>query len=103
MPITLSWQHSLASILWLLPPAAVFLMVARSSPRQRGRLVWLVLAFCAISIVLGVAQLLGGENSPLRFYQITNRNQPVGFFSNANHFAIMLVAALPLTGYVAGR
>ena len=103
LPITLSWQHSLASILWLLPPAAVFLMVARSSPRQRGRLVWLVLAFCAISIVLGVAQLLGGENSPLRFYQITNRNQPVGFFSNANHFAIMLVAALPLTGYVAGR
>lgn len=103
LPLTLSWQQSIASILWVLPPAAVFLLVSRVSARERGRLVWLILAFCAVSIVLGVAQLLGGENSPLRFYQITNRNQPVGFFSNANHFAIMLVCALPLAGYVAGR
>ena len=103
LPLTLSWQQSLTSIMWLLPPAAVFLLVSRASPRERGRLLWLILAICAVSIVLGVAQLLGGENSALRFYQVTNRTQPVGFFSNANHFAIMLVCALPLAGYVAGR
>ena len=103
LPLTLSWQQSLTSILWLLPPTALFLLVSRASPRERGRLLWLILIFCAVSIVLGVAQLLGGENSSLRFYQVTNRTQAVGFFSNANHFAIMLVCALPLAGYVAGR
>jgi O-antigen ligase len=103
LPFTLSWQHSLASILWLLPPAGAFLLVVQSTPSERTRLVWILLAFAGASIVLGVAQLFGGENSPLRFYQITNPNQPVGFFSNANHFAMLLVCSLPLTGYLAGR
>lgn len=103
LPFTLSWQHSLASLLWLLPPAAVFLLVLRASPAERNRLVWVVLGAAAVSIVLGVAQLLGGENSSLRFYAITNRTQPVGFFSNANHFAMLLVCGLPFAGYLAGR
>lgn len=103
LPFTLSWSQTVASILWLLPPLAMFLLVERATPRQRMRLAWVLIAFAAPSIVLGAAQLLGGENSALRPYSITNRQSPVGFFANTNHLATLLLCALPLAGCLAAR
>lgn len=100
--VTLSWQLSIASMLWLLPPTALFLLAVHASPPQRVQLMWVLLILMAVSIILGVAQLLGGTGSSLRFYQITNKTQPVGFFANTNHFATLLVCGLPLAGYLAG-
>jgi O-antigen ligase len=103
LPASLGWSQSVASILWILPPLAMFLLVERASPRQRMRLAWVLIAVAAASIVAGAAQLLGGEGSSLRPYQITNRHSPVGFFANTNHFATLLLCALPLAGCLAAR
>ena len=103
LPLTLSWNNSLASILWLLPPAAMFVLTVQASPAQRTRMIWVALGLMGVSIVLGVAQLLGGSDSALYFYRITNSLSPVGFFANTNHLAILLVCGLPLVGCLAGR
>lgn len=103
VPLSLGAHQSIASLLWLLPPAAVFLLVVQSPSRHRKRLPWVLIGLAAVSILLGAAQLLGGTGSPLRFYSITNNSLPVGFFSNANHLGTLLLAMLPLTGYLAAR
>lgn len=103
MPASLAPQNSLTSLAWLLPPTAMFLLVAHMSAGQRSRLPWVILLGAAFSVGLGAAQLLSGPRSPLRFYEITNPNLPVGFFSNGNHLATLLLCALPLAGYLAAR
>lgn len=96
-----SW--TLTSLLHLLPAAAIFLLVLRLPNDERRRLPTVLLAVAGVSVVLGAFQLLGGPDSPLRLYEVTNRTSPVGFFANANHEATLLLCALPLTAVIAGR
>lgn len=103
LPLSLAPEGTLASLLCLLPPSAVFLLVLRSSHEERKRLPLAVLGVAVVSIFLGAAQLLGGGDSPLRFYQITSPNTPVGFFSNTNHYATLILCALPFIGYLTAR
>ncbi|MDP8993385.1 MAG: O-antigen ligase family protein [Pseudomonadota bacterium] len=103
LPWSLSWSHTISSLLWLLPPAAMFVAVVQLPLAGRRFLAWVVVAIALCSIALGAAQLLGGPLSELRFYNITNRGAPVGFFANANHLATLLLCALPMVGYIAGR
>jgi O-antigen ligase len=103
LPLSLTPQRSMASILWLLPPVAMFLLTLQSSHEQRKRLPWVLIGMAVISIGLGAAQLLGGPASPLRPYEITNPDLPVGFFANGNHFGTMLLCSLPFAGYLAAR
>jgi O-antigen ligase len=91
------------SLLHLLPAAAMFLLVLRLPNDERRLLPTVVLAVAGASVVLGAFQLIGGPGSPLRFYTVTNLTSPVGFFSNANHEATLLLCALPLTAVLAGR
>jgi len=94
---------TLNSLLHLLPMAAMFLLVLRLPNEDRRLLPTVVLAIAGVSIVLGAFQLMGGPGSPARFYVITNRTSPVGFFANANHEATLLLCALPLVAVLAGR
>ena len=103
LPLSLAFHNSIASLLWLLPPAAMFMLVMLISPQRRRWLLRTLLAMAGLSIVLGAAQLLGGSGSGLRPYTITNDTLAVGFFANANHLATLLVCAIPVTGYLAGR
>ncbi|MGZ8296511.1 MAG: O-antigen ligase family protein [Allosphingosinicella sp.] len=96
-----SW--TLSSLLHLLPAAAMFLLVLRLPNDERRLLPTVLMAIAGASVVLGAFQLLGGPESPLRLYDVTNRTSPVGFFSNANHEATLLLCALPLIAVVAGR
>ena len=96
-----SW--TLNSLLHLLPAAAMFLLVLRLPNEDRRLLPTVLLAIAGVSVVLGAFQLMGGPESPLRFYDVTNRTSPVGFFANANHEATLLLCALPLTAVIAGR
>jgi O-antigen ligase len=43
---------------------------------------------------LGLLQLIGGDQSPLRFYEITSLNRGVGFFANQNHQAAFLYGTI---------
>jgi O-antigen ligase len=94
---------TLNSLLHLLPAAAVFLLVLRLPNDERRRLPTALLAVAGASVVLGAFQLMGGPDSPLRFYAVTNKTSPVGFFANANHEATLLLCALPLAAVIAGR
>lgn len=100
---SLAPPSTLISLLHLLPAAAMFLLVLRLSNEERRLLPTVLMAIAGLSVVLGAFQLMGGPSSPLRFYDITNRTLPVGFFSNANHEVTLLLCALPLTAVVAGR
>ena len=103
LPMTLAMRGTIASLLSLIPPAAMFLLVLRLPLDQRRLLPWALLAVGGISIVLGAFQLMGGPDSALRFYTITSPHAAVGFFANQNHLATLLLCALPFTGVLAAR
>ena len=95
-PITMS-PYATERMAWnVLPPAALFTCAITLDERDRLRLVTVLFALAAISVVLGLAQVAGGRDSPLRFYEITNPTEAVGFFANRNHYAALLYMVLPL-------
>ncbi len=95
MPASLDPRRTLASLLALLPPAAMFLVATRLTRDERTVVAKVLLGLAIVTIVLGAFQLLGGSGSRLRFYAITNAESSVGFFANANHVATLLLASLP--------
>jgi O-antigen ligase len=95
LPISLEPLTTLRSVLSLLPAVAVFLGVF--CLREEVELRWVLLLIFSVAIVgagLGLLQLIGGEGSPLRFYQITSLNRGVGLFANQNHQAAFLYATI---------
>ena len=95
-PLSLDPEATWYSFAALLPAAAIFLAVLPLEWKVRRVLVGLVLAISVASVVLGVLQVIGGPDSPLRFFSLTNVDRPVGFFANANHQAALLYSAAPL-------
>ena len=95
LPISLEPLTTLRSALSLLPAVAVFLGVF--CLREEAELRWVPLLILSVAIVgagLGLLQLIGGEASPLRFYNITSLNRGVGFFANQNHQAAFLYGTI---------
>ena len=103
LPESLAGRWTVFSLLSLLTPCAVFLLVAKAGATERQVVPWIVLIAAVISLLLGVLQLVSGDQSPLRLYEITNNTRPVGFFANTNHLATLILMAIPLTGYLAAR
>lgn len=87
-----TWRHALA----LLPPAAVFLGACALREGEQRNLTVVVIVGAVLSLLVGLAQIAGGADSAFYFYDTTNRGSAVGLFSNRNHQAALLVAALPL-------
>ena len=104
LPISLAPDNTLASALWLLPAVAVMLAMLRLGARESW-IVWAIVGTTALSVLIGTLQIAGGPESPWYFYEITNYGVTVGFFSNANHMATLLVSLLPFLGalYMIGR
>ena len=44
---------------------------------------------------MGLLQIAQGQQSDLRFFEITNPEDAVGFFANRNHFAALLYCLIP--------
>ncbi|TMJ16064.1 MAG: O-antigen ligase domain-containing protein, partial [Alphaproteobacteria bacterium] len=103
MPLSLAPVRTVDSLLWLIPPSAVFFLLLRLPSSERRRVAMAALGVALLSIALGAFQVLGGDQSPLRFYDITNPTSPVGFFSNKNHLATLLLCSLPVAAALAGR
>lgn len=87
----------------LIPPVSIFLGVTLTGAAARWRLWSIILGIAFLSCFLSLAQAVGGTESPLRFYEITNRIQGVGFFANANHEAALLYSSVPLAAYLFSR
>ena len=102
-PYSLTPDATWRCLLALLPPAAMFLGAIQLPERQRRvmAVLWLVLGL--LSVGIGVLQVLGGADSPLYFYAVTNTGSPVGLFANRNHQAAFLYSLLPLAGAFAAQ
>jgi hypothetical protein len=94
-PLSLTPEVTSRYGLALLPPIAVFLGASQLNARQRLWLSLLIPLAAAVSLGVGIAQMLGDPEGPLYFYANTNRDSAVGLFSNRNHQAALLVACLP--------
>ena len=88
------------SALAVLPGAALCLAAIGLDRDQRQRLVFIVIGAAFVSMPLGMMQVLGGRESPLYFFDVTNIGSAVGAFANRNHFAAFFFCALPLVAAV---
>jgi O-antigen ligase len=96
MPLSVSPSATLAGALKFLPPAAILVsLLTQVSSRAMLISVRGVLIFALASILLGVLQL-GQAYPQLYFYAITNNHAAVGFFSNSNHLATLMLVSLAL-------
>jgi O-antigen ligase len=83
--------------LWsVLPACALYLATLTLSARRQRALVTVIVALALAGLLLGLAQLAAGPDSPLYFYANTNRGASVGLFANRNHQAALLLMSLPL-------
>src|SRR5262245_15551691 len=92
MPISVLPRATWLSALSLLPPLAVFLGTLLLGYRERRLLCALLLGFGILSAFVGLSQVAQGPQSVLRFFEVTNQTEAVGFFANRNHFAALLYA-----------
>ena len=95
MPISVSPEATWLSALSLIPPIAIFLATLLLSYRERRLLTLVIIAVGILSVFLGLLQVAQGETSALRFFEITNPAEAVGFFANRNHFAALLYCLIP--------
>ena len=95
LPISLVPNATWRSAFSLMPAVAVFLAMLCLPSSARRNFVAMMLAMVFVSVLLDLLQMLGGQDSALRFYAITNPTRAVGFFANGNHNAAFLYCAIP--------
>lgn len=91
MPISMQSESTWLAALALIPPFAVFFSTLALGWRERRLMSVVVIALAVLSAFLGLAQLVQGEESALRFFGPDAG--PVGFFINPNHLAALLYSA----------
>lgn len=96
LPASLAAADTWRGLLSLLPAAAIFLATLSFGSATRRRLIALVMIVAFVSVAVDLLQMMGGPQSGLRFFTITNVDRAVGFFANANHHAALLYCAIPL-------
>lgn len=94
--LSISPQATWAAAASLIVPAAIFSAAGQLEFKDRLILTWLMLFLGGAALVLGFLQVAQGPASGLRFYEVTNPSEAVGFFANRNHFAAHLYVALVL-------
>lgn len=94
-PASLSPAATWNALVSLVVPGAALLLYAAMDGDDRQVLFPAIAIMAAVSAVFGLLQLVAGPESALYLYRITNGGLPVGLFSNRNHHAIFLAAALP--------
>ena len=95
-PLSLSPGETWRSGLALLPALTLFLATLTLSRAERQVLLAVAVVLGVLSVPLGILQVLGGAESPLYFFQYTNHGSAVGFFANANHYAVFCCMLIPL-------
>nr|WP_283938408.1 O-antigen ligase family protein [Sphingomonas alba] len=99
MPLSLSPYDTIAAALTLLPPLSLLIAMLRLRAWRAETMFMALLAGAATSILLGLLQVRSGTE--WYFYEVTNLGVAVGAFANANHFATLLLVAIPIFSAVA--
>ncbi|QSB45037.1 O-antigen ligase family protein [Tsuneonella flava] len=95
-PITMTPINAWGSIISLLVPLGVFLWGIQTDRQDLYRLLPVLMAFGAVSGLIGIVQIIGPPEGPFYFYRITNNGSAVGLFANRNHAAVLLACMFPL-------
>lgn len=94
---------TLSTILALIPPLAIVVLAISGGSDSLRPIAWTLVACATVSFVLGFAQIVGSDQSPLYFYHVTNRGESVGFFANSNHLSTLGIMSLPFLAALATR
>lgn len=97
--ISLTPARTLDALLMLLCAFAAYVIGSQLDVAGRTTLLTIILGAMMVSALLAIAQYASGDQSPLYFYAITNRDAGVGFFSNANHLANLMSGGIVLVGW----
>lgn len=97
LTVSLDPWGTLQSLVWWIPALALFVVFRSKGAAMSRHAIALIAVFAYASVVLALAQYLGGSGY---FYAITNRGNGVGLFANSNHFGSFMLMALAL---VAGQ
>lgn len=100
-PHTLAPAETVANLLFLLLPAAVFAGALRLSDGQALTAAMGVVVVALASLLLGVFQIAVSDTSPLYPYGPGNLGGASGVFANRNHQASLLLCAIPLVCAIA--
>lgn len=97
LPLSIAPYDTLATLLTLIPPIALYVAVERLHAFRTAYLVAALAAGALASILLGVFQVASPDpvNSPFYLFRDVNLGVATGFFANANHLASLLLATLP--------
>ncbi len=95
MPLSLDPAATITSLLSVSVAAGMYVLVRRADDRNLASFALVLPIMAALSVLIGLIQLVNGDSSPLYFYTNTNRGQPVGFFANSNHLATLVLTAIP--------
>jgi O-antigen ligase len=94
--LTITPEATWAAALSSLVPLAIFAAAVQLRHEERLKILYVLTSLGALSLLLGMLQVLQGPASGLRFYEVTNNSEAVGFFANRNHFAALLNVTLVL-------
>jgi hypothetical protein len=95
-PLTLAPLRGWHALTSLLAPFAVILLGIQLNRHELFRLLPLVIALATLSGLIGLLQVIGDPQSPLYFYEVTNKGWTVGLFANRNHAATLLACLFPM-------
>lgn len=94
-PLSLDPEATFRCLLWLVPPAALFLAVGDLDTGARFRLAGVVLALCIASLILGGLQITDRDGGLFASPAGGHADLPIGCFANRNHQGIAMAVALP--------
>ena len=106
--ISLAPYDTMATLLALLPPVALFMAIYRTGATDETWLAISLLVVTFAGVLLGLLQVSSGNpmESPWYLYRFSNFGFATGFFANSNHMASLLLVTLPFLvalGAIAAR
>ncbi|WP_165938414.1 O-antigen ligase [Parafrankia sp. BMG5.11] len=102
-PLALSPAGAWNALFSLTVPATAILLYGALDNRDRPTVLLLWIGAAIASAALGLAQMLGDAEGVLYLYAVTTSGLPVGLLANANHQAMLLASAIPVTAVLAVR
>jgi O-antigen ligase len=96
LPLSLDPGRTRAALLSWLPAGCMLSLVLRTDTRCYLPLALTIVAIGLLSLLVGIAQAIGGPESALYFYASASREGAKGFFANSNHLATLFLACVPL-------
>lgn len=95
-PLTLAPNAGRQALMILFTPMAILLLGAHLNRNYLFRLLPILIGLGILSAALGLLQIVGGQESQLYLYRITNNGSSVGLFANRNHSATLLGCLFPM-------